>query len=375
MPGLSIKNFYRSFISNLERNPEKLDRIKTRIAENVAIYKKRSLYSKVNWTKEQKKEFDDFWLSVYGKKIPNKWNRLYESFNGKYCVDYIPEKIYTTEIEPALNDSVYARVLEDKSLIETVCSDCGAVFPETVCVSSAGRFYDKNRSPITEENAVRLIEFANDVVLKPTVGGSSGKGILFFDCFSSLSKEEKQNAIKSMGSEFIVQKRIKMSPAFAALNPSSVNTVRIITYIISGEIFHVPLVLRIGRSGKNVDNIHSGGLSIGLNDDGTLLEKAFELNYGDKNIAYDKHPDRDIVFKDYTLPRISGIIEAAKTLHGKYPHIGIISWDFTVNENEEIVLIEANIKGQSIWFPQILHGKGAFGENTKAVFNEVKRMK
>ena len=362
-------------ISNLEKHPEKLDGIKTHIAENVAIYKKRSLYSKVNWTKEQQQEFDDFWLSVYGKKIPNKWNRLYESFNGKYCADYIPEKIYTTEIEPALNDSVYARVLEDKSLIETVCSGCGAVFPETVCVSSAGRFYDKNRSPITEENAVRLIETADDVVLKPTVGGSSGKGILFFDCFSSLSEEEKQNAIKSMGSEFIVQKRIKMSPAFSDLNSSSVNTVRITTYIVAGKVCHVPIAIRIGREGKSVDNVHAGGLSVGVKDDGSLLEKAFELNYGDKNVTYFEHPDSGITFNGYSIPQIPRIIESAQKIHGKFPHTGIISWDFTVNENEDIVLIEANIKGQGLWLSQILHGKGLFGENTKAVFDEVKRLR
>lgn len=370
-----MKKNYRKLIKRTEKRPEKISLFKTRIAENFAIIRKRRFYKNINWTKKQQAEFNSFWISVYGKKISDKWNRLYESFNGIYRVDYIPEKLYSLEIEPAFNDYVYSRVFEDKSVLETVCSGCGVTFPETVCVFGGKRFYDNNRSPITECEAIKLLEYADDVVLKPSVGGSSGKGILFIKSFSSLSAEEKKSAIENAGEDFIAQKRLKISPVYSAFNPSSVNTVRVITYIIGGKVFHVPLVLRMGRDGKNVDNIHSGGISVGINDDGTLLKDAYELNYGDKKAIYLKHPDSEVVFEGYRLSKIPEIIESAEKLHGRFPHLGIISWDFTVDDEDNIILIEANIAGQSIWFPQMLHGKGAFGENTKAVFDEMKRLK
>lgn len=368
-----LKKSYRRIIEKSERSPERIRLLKTRIAEDFAIFRKRPFYKAVEWTKKQQNEFDEYWLYVYGKRIPNKWNRLYEAFNGVYRADYIPEKLYSLEIEPALNDFVYARVLEDKAVLESLCCGCGVKVPETVCVLSGGRFYDKDRFPVTQERALDLLSEANDVVLKPSVGGSSGFGIAFFENFSLLTQEEKKSALKNAGNEFIAQKRLKTAFEYSVFNPSSVNTVRVITYMLGESVYHVPLVLRMGRSGKNVDNIHSGGLSVGVSDDGTLLKEAFELNYGDKKTVFQKHPDSGVVFEGYKLPCMASIISAAKRLHGRFPHLGIISWDFAVDENKDVVLIEANIRGQSIWFPQMLHGKGAFEENTKAVFDEVKK--
>ena len=69
---------------------------------------------------------------------------------------------------------------------------------------------------------------------------------------------------------------------------------------------------------------------------------------------------------------IPEIISAAYRVHERLSHIGIVSWDFTVDDTDNVVVIEANIRGQSIWFPQIVHGKGAFGEHTKEVLSVIK---
>ena len=67
------------------------------------------------------------------------------------------------------------------------------------------------------------------------------------------------------------------------------------------------------------------------------------------------------------------MIEIAKQLHGSTPHLGIISWDLMVDELGEVVLVEGNYFGQSIWFPQIVHGEAIFGENTKYMINLLKK--
>ena len=43
------------------------------------------------------------------------------------------------------------------------------------------------------------------------------------------------------------------------------------------------------------------------------------------------------------------------------PEIGVVNWDFTVDHNNNPVLIEANIGGGSIWLTQMANGRLADG--------------
>ena len=62
-----------------------------------------------------------------------------------------------------------------------------------------------------------------------------------------------------------------------------------------------------------------------------------------------------------------------KELHMLTANIGVISWDLTVDDNDNIVIIEANFKGQSIWFPQMLSGKTFFGEDLVDILKEIRK--
>lgn len=77
------------------------------------------------------------------------------------------------------------------------------------------------------------------------------------------------------GNNFVVQELIHQADVLATLNPSSVNTFRVITYILDDRIHICPIALRLGRSSSDRDNIHYGGVCIGINADGTLKKKHF----------------------------------------------------------------------------------------------------
>ena len=141
------------------------------------------------------------------------------------------------------------------------------------------------------------------------------------------------------------------------LYSEAVNTFRVITYLWDGEVFHVPLALRIGQGGSYLDNAHAGGMFIGVNDLGELNDEAF-TEFGKR---YKEHPDTHTVFKGYKLNFVPELIKTAKKLHLNAPQLGIISWDLTVDQNGVFVLIEANTRGQSIWFPQMANGLGMYG--------------
>lgn len=368
-----LKRIYRKILRCLERLPVTLERVKTWIAEWYAIFRKAPLYRHIKWTMEQQEEFDQYWTRVYGKKISSRWHRLYQAMSGNFCVEYIPEKLYTTKIEPKLNDYSYAKVLEDKSLLEVLCSGTSVVVPETVLVCSGGQLLDKSRCPISVTIAAEKLSDAGEVVIKPTVGSSSGKGILFKSYTDEVDAAEIRAMCSELGRDFIVQKKIEPHPVFQNFNPTSINTIRITTYLADDKICHVPIAFRIGRSGKCVDNIHAGGIGVGVRDDGSLLPVAYELGHGDTTKTHREHPDSGVAFAGAVLPCVPDILRISYELHGRFLHTGIISWDFTVNDDNEVVLVEANIFGQGIWFPQIIHGEGAFGHQTERIFQKIKR--
>lgn len=369
---MGARNIYRAVISFFENIPENIELAKRIIAENYAIVRKNKIYKNVTWSEEEQKKFDDYWTEISGKKISNRWHKLYESMSGKFAVDYFPEKMFSTKVETKLNNSQYARVLQDKNLLDTLSTGCGCVVPKMICMCSGGHFYDADRMLITRDEAIDLVVKSNNLILKPTADSSSGEGISFIDNPQELKKQDFEKLFNDLGANFVVQKRIIAHPDFASFNSTSINTIRIITYITNGEMHHVPIAFRIGRKDKTVDNIHAGGLVVGVCDNGTLLPEAYELGYGDKTVKYSAHPDSNVIFADYKLPCIPEIINSAYAVHRRLVNIGIVSWDFTVDNENNPVLIEANIRGQSIWFPQIVHGKGAFGEHTKDIMEMIK---
>lgn len=366
---MSLKSIYRSFIDRISSLSYRIDWTKTFIAEWYAIIRKRSIYKDVKWSRKQKRDFNAFWIKNYGKKIPSWWHKLYQKCSGEFCVDYMPELIYSTKIEPMLCDYKYSKALEDKFLVEILSMNSGCVVPETVVACSNGSYYDSDRRVISKKKAMQIVLNTTDMIAKPTVGSSSGHGIIVI-------KEPDPKVVKSVfssfGNDFIIQKLIVPHESFAKYNPSSINTIRITTYILNGKIYHFPLCFRIGRSGKSVDNIHSGGIGIGVRDDGSLLEYAYDLGYGDCIKKMKEHPDSGVVFDGNVLPSVKRILDSAYRMQGRFPHIKIISWDFTVNNKGEAVLIEANIKGQAVWFPQMIFGKAVFGEHTKEILKLIR---
>src|SRR5699024_11427845 len=88
---------------------------------------------------------------------------------------------------------------------------------------------------------------------------------------------------------------------------------------------------------------------------------------------YKNHPDTCTVFKNYILHEIEKLINTAKSMHEKTPHMRMISWDFTLDEQNRIVLLEFNLSGQSVWFPQMVSGKALFGKNTEKMIQLIKK--
>ena len=368
-----MKSLYRKLIRTIEFLMLNIHIIKTWFVEWHSILAKSKQYKNIVWTDIQQREFDVFWIQNYGRKISNRWHKMYQSSSGVFNVKYFPEILYTTKLEPKLNPLRWARLLSDKSLIELLYGgDEKVKFPKTVFLNCSGLYYDQNRRIIDETIANQLLYDSNEIVIKPILGESTGRGVRVLRLEKGLDVESSENVesiIKEYNTNYIVQERLKPNKVYASLYADSINTIRVMTYLINYKLHHAFISFRVGTNGNKVDNYHAGGITIGVGEDGRLNK----LGYGMENKKYEKHPNTKVKFDGYELPYIDEITKAAYRLHGRTPHIGVISWDFAINDKNEVVLIEVNLLGQSIWVPQLIIGSSSFGENTKEVLQLINK--
>lgn len=343
------------------------------INEKNNISKKRNQINKVVLTDEQVNEIQSFFKKHYGRKISTDWHRLYQSYTGTYCKEYFPEYLFSTKLEPLLNPYPIAEFLGDKNLLHTLFKDIDIHIPITYISRIKGNYQDRTGVFIRKDDAISVLSNLGKCIIKKTIDTSSGRDVQICDFKNGVDQKTNNlisDILNTFGLDFVVQEFINQHQSLSLLCSSSVNTFRVITYICNGQVYVSPLALRLGRDGADRDNIHYGGIVVGVNDNMCLKKTAFS-EYGE---SFEKHPDTHIIFKDYKLGDFNtcSISYIAKQLHQRIPHLGIISWDITIDSSGKFTIIEMNTTGQSAWFPQMVNGEPLFGDNTEYMLKLIK---
>ena len=167
---------------------------------------------------------------------------------------------------------------------------------------------------------------------------SMGRGVVPYKAEGDL-KQLFRKLIDECPDGFICEGLIKAHPTIKALNPDSVNTVRLITYF-DGEETHVQkCFMKIGQKGSFVDNGGAGGIFAAVND-----EKGFFESNGidEKGRRYDTHPYTGITIKGYQLPAWDEALALGREISSKIPGFSYIGWDLTYTEDEEWIIVEGN---------------------------------
>lgn len=334
--------------------------------EKKGIERKKKLYESVKLTQEQEKQIQDFFVKYYGKRIPTKWHRLYTSYTGAFCYDYFPEYLFSSLLEPKTNPYREAEYLDDKNLLPILFGNVGGVHvPQTFVSSIRGVLRDGKSHIISLDDAEGIVKGLDSYVIKKTVDTNSGKDVQIV----REPVDDLKALFQKFGRDFVVQEVIIQSPDLMKINPSSVNTFRVITYICDDQIWTCPMVLRLGRNGADKDNIHYGGFCVGVKEDGTLKKTGYS-EFGD---SFDAHPDTGFSFERYGIARAEKLLELAKELHARVPGMGIISWDLTIDNEGIPTIIEMNTTGQSSWFNQMVNGEPLFGDNTPQMLRMIRK--
>ena len=337
--------------------------------------RRRNIYKKIKLNATQKREIDDIYKVNYGHKIPYIWHRHFTAFTGKFDKYYFPELLYIPEFEYFENlNKEYCIALQDKNLFPILANNIGIKTPEQIVSCSCGIFRNSDYLPISKEETLSTLKNIGECFLKPSIDSCSGKGCMLLNIKNGFDLKTQKNITEILeyaGENFVVQKIIKCNEDIRKLYKYSVNTFRIITYRWKDEIKYIPSIMRIGRGGKYLDNAHAGGMFIAINNDGFLHRKAF-TEFKDE---FEYHPDTKIKFDRYKINNFDKVLLAAKNMHLSIPQIGCVNWDFTINDEGNPVLIEANLQNGSIWLSEMAHGEGAFGELTPEILRWIRFMK
>lgn len=311
---------------------------------------------------EYDRSIRDYWKQ-FGLRRPKRfWYRLYCNSENPFDPGYIPDDRFTRDIIPHYNNIIFAKALQDKCLHSVLFPDMKR--PDTIVKNVAGVFYDDDFGLLTQEQAMLRCLRKGRIIVKPSVGSGGGDNIRFYDS-DSMTEEEVLEIFRSYGRNFIVQKKMEQHPVLAALNPDSLNTVRLITFLHDNEVRVLTAILRVGGGGSEVDNTSQGGYKASVYPDGRLHRKGMTKSGGHWHYV-ETYPN-GIRFEDIVIPSYDRIKELVCSHAAKMSHFKIIGWDIGVDPDGEPFLVEYNV------IPAQGHGTDGplFGDLTETVLEEV----
>lgn len=330
--------------------------------------KNKHAYKYIRWTKEQQREFDEFWVKNYGRKIPNIEHRLIQSISGVFNPKFFPDFLYLANLETKMNPYCFSKVISNKGILDILVSEENVRTPKTFLKRVNGCYYKDESTIITYNDALDVVSRLESFVIKPASDSDSGRGVKVFE--KSIGVGEIKPLFANYKNDFIVQELIKQHEMMKKINPVSANTLRIFTYVSFGKVYCSSVSFRTGTGSSKVDNIHSGGFLVAVNDDGRFHDKALRIDENYNFYYLESHPNTNVFFKDCVIKNLENIKNTLKRLHGRFIGINIISWDVMIDEEGKIVIIEVNLDGQSLWTIQFDHGKPIFGNQTEDIISE-----
>ena len=274
-----------------------------------------------------------------GYKLKNTyWHRYYKGINGEFHKDYIPYDIFNPKINPMLNQRRQWPALLDKNLTYHLFREFNQ--PKRI-VQNINGFYYINDEIVDMQEAIKACEaIKGKLVIKPTIDSGRGRMVNAFSVVNSKTTYKDFSVEKLFGlygKDFVVQEFLEQSDVLKSLNPSSLNTLRIVSYLNRDGVHILSSVLRIGKLGSSTDNFSTGGLFCGILHNGTLKGKG----YSPKGEAVTE-TSTGISLKDCKVPNYAKVQDMIKSMHHIVPYFKIIAWDIGINKDDLPYLIEYN---------------------------------
>lgn len=215
---------------------------------------------------------------------------------------------------------------------------------------------------------VDLLKLQDAVFIKRATDCGGANGVFYLECSSNDNMPNDFTDIaKKIQTDIAIQKRVIQHERISALNSDAVNTIRMLSVLHrDGSVKVYSSLLRIGGGAGHVDNFCSGGVAVGIDDDGRLKEYGYYLN-GNR---VTQHPVTGKTFLGYQIPAFERAKELVKRAHIYVPHFRMVSWDIAIDQDGQPVLIETNLADGQLDLHQLTNGP-LFKDDTVEILDEV----
>lgn len=170
-------------------------------------------------------------------------------------------------------------------------------------------------------------------IAKP-LKGLFGKGVHKVQALGTQAQLEELK-----GQEALLEELIEQHPDLAALNASTLNTLRVVTLIDDeGAVHLMGAALRVGRAGKEADNFHHGGIASKVDLDTGLVITPGRDKEGRRYLA---HPDSGVTLPGWQVPCWSDVKAFVFELASVAPKARYVGWDVALTPQGPCV-VEGN---------------------------------
>lgn len=313
-------------------------------------------------TAKEKREVDELWGGVWPKPDYG-WHEHYKAVNGEFDARYVPKDVFYLDMLPRLTNTALSTAWADKAYYPERFPDTR--FPVQLLACIDGNLYGGELKPMSWEEAWAELMPRGRVFVKPSVGSSVGRGAFKLDMGDVPDPSALEAALSGSGLNYVVQELVVQNEAFAALNESSLNIIRVNSVRLGREQFFANAAVRFGVPGCATDITFIDGREVarfvGLDREGCM--RGF---YCDQDGNRGDLADLGIGIGGGSLPGYAEALEMCAGMHGRLHHFGIAAFDVAVDRNGEPVAIEVNLRYPGVVFYQYANGP-FFGDRTQDV--------
>lgn len=210
---------------------------------------------------------------------------------------------------------------------------------------------------------------SHDVFVFKIAKSNNGNGVKIIDSKNENILNLFNKAISEGGA--ILEELINQPGIMHDVHPSSVNTVRYVTYYDNEKLTKISTVFRFGRGSARIDNASQGGLYAYINPVTGIIETDGMVEYKSDKFKY--HPDSNITIKGIQMPAWDELQEMIAEIVKYCPGKKLVGWDFAYSD-KGWVLIEGNsFPGINVY--QSARGKGLRKMYSQTYFKESKYWK
>ncbi|HEX8563133.1 MAG TPA: sugar-transfer associated ATP-grasp domain-containing protein [Flavobacterium sp.] len=309
------------------------------------------------------KESEARYLQKWKKFDPNvsqSYYRVYAALSGNKSIDYVPDYLYYTFIEPQLNNYKMSAYGQEKNYYDKLFRNI--TLPKTLLRNINGINMDRdyNQINLDDHTLNSSISGATAVFIKPTIDTGQGKNV---DKFIKVGGEFKNSAgvvltakhlTAKFDGDFIVQESLPQCDLLNKLNKDSINTLRILTYrsVKTNQVQVLHTTLRVGKNGSLTDASRTGGRFCGIKADGSFIEKV----YDSKGNIYKDFNGVNIENENFRIPNFDMVLQCAKNSAEQIHHHRVLALDVMIDNEDKPRLIEVNPVNQGMFIFQATIG-------------------